>query len=389
MDAITLDQSAFRFEDRAERNFVGGEWKFTREGYEFDIYDPSDSTVIASIPLSTHMDVRDVIASAKDALPRWSTLPCAKRVRVIIDALAFLCESIDDFASIISRDTGLPPHSARSDTLAAMEEIRCATLSVDNDPSPGVIGQILSWSNPAVVCMRLLFADLASGNVAVVHPSIRAPLSLVWIADALNRAGVPGGVFNLIQGAGIDAGMALARQRDLARLDFQGSRRTAQMVSLSPRKNGVPVRTLFRTVESIRLDAASDIRASARSLAEACFCHAARPGFGGVEVDIPLERLRDLTRHLNTAFAAARYGGAATNFTVAPYIAEKFRAGGERQVDAWLESGADLVCEAPELDQRIHRMGWFAAPCALHDAAGNISLDPEAPNGPLILIRTR
>jgi acyl-CoA reductase-like NAD-dependent aldehyde dehydrogenase len=389
MDAITLDQSAFRFEDRAERNFVGGEWKFTREGYEFDIYDPSDSTVIASIPLSTHMDVRDVIASAKDALPRWSALPCAKRVRVIVDALVFLAENIDDFASIISRDTGLPARSARSDTLAAMEEMRCAMLSVGNDPSPGVIGQILSWSNPAVVCMRLLLADLASGNVAVVHPSIRAPLSLVWIADALNHAGAPGGVFNLIQGAGIDAGMALARQIDLKRLDFQGSRRTARMVSLSPRKNGIPVRTVFRTVKSVRLDGSSDIRASALELAEACFCHATRPGFGGAEVHIPLERLRDLSRDLNAAFAAARYGGAATDSTVAPYIAVRFRAGGERQLDAWLETGADLVCDPPAPDQRTYRMGWFAPPCALHDAAGNISLDPEAPNGPLILIRTR
>ena len=48
-----------------------------------------------------------------------------------------------------------------------------------------------------------------------------------------------------------------------------------------------------------------------------------------------------------------------------------------------------LWCEAPEPDQRTYRMGWFAAPSALHDASGNISLDPEVPNGPLILIRTR
>lgn len=389
MEAIIQDQSAFDFQDCAQRNFVGGEWKFTREGYEFDIYDPCDSTVVASIPLSTHMDVRDTIASAKEALPRWSALPCADRITLVLTALEFLEKTIENFASIISRDTGLPMLHARSDTLVAIEMIRSVVQSVGNDPQPGVVGQILSWSNPAVICMRLLFADLAAGNVAVVHPSIRAPLSLVSIADALNRVGVPGGVFNLIQGAGIDAGMSLARQTALKRLDFQGSRPTARMASLSPRKNRIRVQALLRTVKLVCLDGSSDIEAVASALAEDCFCHAARPGFGGVEVDVPLELLRDLIRHLTAAFAAVQYCGAATNFTVAPYIAEKFRTSGERQVDTWLASGADLLCEAPEPDQRTYRMGWFTAPCVLHDTAGNISLDPEAPNGPIVLVHTR
>jgi acyl-CoA reductase-like NAD-dependent aldehyde dehydrogenase len=389
MDARPLDQSTFTFEECAERNFIGGEWKFTREGYEFDIYDPSVSRVIAAIPLSTHMDVRDAVASASEALPRWSALRCAERISAILGASEYLKDKIDDFASIISRDTGLPLRRARSDTLTAIETMSKAVRSIGNDPQPGVIGQILSWSNPAVVCMRLLFADLAAGNVAIVHPSIRAPLSLTSIADALNRFGVPGGVFNLIQGAGIDAGMALARQQNLKRLDFQGSRRTAHMVSLSPRKNGVPVRTLLRTVKLVRLDAASNIEAVVSALAEDCFCHAARPGFGGVEVEIPLVRLPDLTRHLNAAFASARYGGATDDFAVAPYIAEKFRTSGERQVGTWLESGADQICEAPAPDQRTYRMGWFAAPRVLHDIAGNLSLDSEMPNGPLVLIHTR
>jgi acyl-CoA reductase-like NAD-dependent aldehyde dehydrogenase len=386
MDSIVRDQSAFDFEDCAERNHVGGEWKFTREGYEFDIYDPSNSTVIAAVPLSTHVDVRDAVSAAKAALPRWSALPRVDRTMVILSALRSLEEKIDELAEIISRDTGLPLRHAHSDTLIAIDMVRRTVQGAGNDSQPGVIGQILSWSNPAVVCMRLLFADLAAGNVAVVHPSIRAPLSLVLIAQALNRVGAPGGVFNLIQGAGIDVGMALARQPDLKRLDFQGSRRTAQMVSLSPRKHGVPVQTFFRRVKSVCLTGTDDVKAAASALAEDCFCHAGRPGYGGVEVDVPLERLHDLAQHLSTAFTAARYGGA---FNTAPYIAEKFRTRGERQVNAWLESGADLVCVAPEPDPRTYRMGWFMAPRALHDAAGNISLDQEEANGPLVLIHTR
>ena len=97
--------------------------------------------------------------------------------------------------------------------------------------------------------------DLAAGNAAVVHPSIQAPLSPVFLADALSRAGAPGGVFNLVQGGGSDAGMALARQPDLKRLDFQGSRETASMVALSPERSGIPVHRHLRTIAHWRIDA--------------------------------------------------------------------------------------------------------------------------------------
>ena len=378
--------------EQSERNFIGGEWRFTREGYSFDIYDPADSTVIAAVPLSTHRDVDAAMTAARAALDRWASLPAARRTDIVDAALASLADRFNRIAAIVSRDTGLPVRAAREDLRAAIRETR-AQLADEagppDDEAPGVIGQILSWSSPLILCIRTLAADLAAGNTAVVRPSIRAPLSLVFVADALSRAGVPDGVFNLVQGNGTDAGMALARQPDLKRLDFQGSRERADMVALAPERNDVPVHRHLRTVAHRRVDADDDLEDTARDIAETAFCHAARSGHGGLTVDIAASRLKDFSEAIAAIFDSGRYfEESCGSHTIAPFIAEKYRTAHEHAIKGRLAAGAERMCIAPQLEPKIYRMGWFARPSMLRDPTHRISLDPDQPNGPLVLVRS-
>ena len=379
--------------EQCERNFIDGEWRFTREGYSFDIYDPADSTVIAAIPLSTHRDIGAAMAAASAAVERWAPLPAARRAEIVDGALQHLADRIDRVAAIVSRDTGLPRRAARDDTLAAIREIHAQSAGgggQSDDGPPGVIGQILSWSNPLLLCIRTLGMDLAAGNAAVVHPSIQAPLSPVFLADALDRAGAPGGVFNLVQGAGIDAGMALARRPDLKRLDFQGSRETAAMVALSPGRNGVPVRRHLRSVAERTVGEGDDLAGAVRDIADAAFCHAARPGCGGLIVNVAESVLEEFTDAISAAFESGRYFvGLYGSHTVAPFIAEKFRTASEKLVEDHLAAGAEPICATPQPEAKTYRMGWFGTARVLHDPARRIALDHDRPNGPLVLVRSR
>ena len=110
--------------EQLERNFVDGEWRFTREGYALDIYDPSDSTVISAAPLSTHRDIAVAMSTARAALDRWASLPGSRRAEIVDGALASLIERIDRVAAIACRDTGLPRQAARDGTLSAIRETR-------------------------------------------------------------------------------------------------------------------------------------------------------------------------------------------------------------------------------------------------------------------------
>ena len=379
--------------EQSERNFIGGEWRFTREGYSFDIYDPADSSVIAAVPLSTHRDIAAAMAAARAAVGPWSALPGARRAAVVDGALASLAERIDRVAALACRDTGLPAQAARDDILSAIRAAQAQLAGGSGQrqdyAAPGVIGQILSWSGPLTLCIRTLARDLAAGNTAVVHPSIQAPLSLVFLADALSRAGAPSGVFNLVQGTGSNAGMALARQPDLKRLDFQGSRETAAMAALSPERNGIPVHRHLRTVVHRRIDAGDALEPAVRDIADAAFCHAARAGFGGLTVDVAASRLKEFSDVIAAVFEAGRYfEGLSGSHTIAPFIAEKYRSAYKQLIESYLESGAKRICATPTPAPRTYRMGWFSPAYVLHDSTDRISLDPDVPNGPLVLVRS-
>ena len=390
--AMTETTADLRWHEQSERNFIGGEWRFTREGYSFDIYDPADSTVIAAVPLSTHRDVDEAMAAARAAIGPWTSLGAARRAEIVDSALRSAADRFNRIAAIASRDTGLPVRAARDDMRQAIRETRAQLAGGAEragDEAPGVIGQILSWSSPLILCIRTLTLDLAAGNTAVVRPSIRAPISLVFLADALSRSGAPEGVFNLVQGNGADAGMALARRPDLKRLDFQGSRERAATVALSPERNDVPIQRHLRTVAHRRIDADDDLEDAAHDIVGTAFCHAARAGHGGLTVNIAASRLNEFSEAVAALFASGRYfEESCGSHTIAPFIAEKYRDAYERSIESHVAAGAKTMCVAPELEPKIYRMGWFARPCMLHDPAHRISLDPDLPNGPLILVRS-
>ncbi len=373
-----------------ERNYIGGVWKFTREGYGFDIYDPADSTVIATVPLSTHRDIAEAEAAAVRALPIWNEYSSADRAHIVDTALEDLTNRIDEVAIVVSRDTGLPLPIARDDTLAAINTARrrLATESGASANVSGVIGQILSWSNPIQTCAETLCQDLAAGDTVIVRPSIKAPLSPVFFADALDQAGAAGGVFNLVQGTGTDAGMALTRQTGLKRLDFHGSRAAAAMVSLAPKRNGIPLHTHFRNIRTVDLEDADDLDATVEDLMTRCLCHGARPGFGGLVANVEASLLPAFSDIMRSGFGACRYDDrSGTNHTVGPYIAEKYRNEAEALAESYQTNGAVQICQTQSPDEKTYRMGWFGAARVIHDINHNILLNPDHPNGPLIVVR--
>ena len=93
---------------RFERNFVRGDWVFSRFGYQFDIYDPSNSDVIAAVPLSTRFDVRETVAAAREAAPGWASLPGWLRVDHLLNAIERIERNIEEIAALEARDTGAP-----------------------------------------------------------------------------------------------------------------------------------------------------------------------------------------------------------------------------------------------------------------------------------------
>jgi acyl-CoA reductase-like NAD-dependent aldehyde dehydrogenase len=206
-----------------ERNFVGGDWVFSREGYNFDIYDPSNSEVIAAVPLSSRFDVAKTVTIASDALAAWSARPRSERFAVVAQAVTLIKSSLDQIIEIEARDTGAPARFLREQVADAVKYVE-ANLHHDKSASEqpfGVIGAILSWSGPFALSCREILPAIAAGHTMVVKPSLRAPLSSVLLAEILQEAGLPAGVFNLVQGTGLDVGASLGANADFLKSGFR------------------------------------------------------------------------------------------------------------------------------------------------------------------------
>ncbi len=373
--------------DHFERNFIGGDWVFTREGYDFDIYDPSDSRVIAAVPLSSRFDVARALAAAEAALPDWFRRPPADRLAVIRRAVALIETDIDGIATLEARDTGLPVARARAEIAMTLPRGGMA-WQVPARP-PGVVGQILSWSGPfAHACSRLLPA-LAEGGACVVNPSLRAPLSLVRLAECLQAAGLPAGVLNLVQGTGIDAGAALAAQAGLSELGFQGARRTGRSVARAAANNNTPIMSCFRDPVRTAVPADADLDTMIGGIAEGVLSHAARPGHGGQIVQVAPARVDDLVAGLTGIFDAVRYDTASEEpESIAPMIAEVFRDARRTLLDECRAAGVETLYTGPEPAARTARMGWFVPPVILRDDRQAIDIDGDQPFGPTVILRT-
>lgn len=229
-------------------NFVNGAFAPAKDGAWLDDLAPATGQVIARIPRSTKADVDAAVAAAKTALPAWAKTPVAERA-ALLDRVADLLEArLDEIAEVESRDTGKPLALAMSlDIPRAISNFRFfadlvrtktddASMMADalnyTHRSPvGVCALVTPWNLPLYLLSWKTAPALAMGNTLVAKPSELTPLTASLLAEILNEAGCPPGVFNLVHGLGAEAGDALVSHPDVALVSFTGGTATGAKVA--------------------------------------------------------------------------------------------------------------------------------------------------------------
>lgn len=378
-----------------ERNFVGGDWVFSREGYGFDIYDPSDSGVIAAVPLSSRFDVARTVEIACASLADWSATPLADRIATVECAVAFIRRDLDEIVNIEARDTGAPARYLRAQIARATEYVemllndeKLAQGILEGDPA-GVIGMILSWSGPFALACREALPALVAGHTIVAKPSLKAPLSSVLLAEILHEAGLRSGVFNLVQGTGMDVGAALAGQRALSHLWFQGSHRTAKSITRATSVTSAELRLCLRRPNLTIVDEGADLQTAADVIMAEALLNTGVAGYGGQVVHANSAIYKPLMVLLERQIDEIRYGlSTDAETSVGPMINEAYRTARQAALDQMEAQGAFVRWRALAPDARMERMGWFASPTILlvHKYDQHQAID--TPLGPTIITQS-
>ncbi|HEX8483864.1 aldehyde dehydrogenase family protein [Sphingomonas sp.] len=228
-------------------HYIGGAWVASEGGTTHHVIDPATEQPVTEITLGTAADVDKAVAAARRAFETFSQTSVADRQALLSRIIAVYKTRIPDLARAISQEMGAPIGLASAAQAPAGLAHFAATLKalgeftfeetigkarVVHEPL-GVVAMITPWNWPLnQICAKVAPA-LAAGDTMILKPSEEAPGCAAILAEILDAAGVPAGVFNLVQGDGPGVGAALSAHRDVDMVSFTGSTRAGIAIAQS------------------------------------------------------------------------------------------------------------------------------------------------------------
>ncbi|GAS88459.1 aldehyde dehydrogenase [Mycolicibacterium brisbanense] len=238
------------------RHWIGG--RRVASSKTFTDISPIDEQPIAQVHAGGADEVDAAVAAAREAFGAWAALPVKQRADILRAVADGIEARIEDLAQVETRDNGSLLRSHRRGVMPRVamnfryfadlaerlthpiDEVRGHRQRVSFDPA-GVVAIITPWNAPLMLATWRIGPALAAGNTVVLKPPEWAPLTASLLADIADEAGLPAGVFNVVQGTGLDAGAPLTRHPGINRLSFTGSVPTAGVIAEAAAKNIVPL----------------------------------------------------------------------------------------------------------------------------------------------------
>jgi aminomuconate-semialdehyde/2-hydroxymuconate-6-semialdehyde dehydrogenase len=239
------------------RHWIGGER--VASSTTFADISPIDETELCRVHAGGAEEVDRAVRAARAAFPAWAALPVAERSAILRRVADGVQARVEDLSRVETRDNGSLIRSHRRGVMprVAMNfgffadyaekelghpdlEVRGHRERVSYDPA-GVVAIITPWNAPLMLATWRIGPALAAGNTVVLKPPEWAPLTASLLADIMAEAGVPAGVFNVVQGTGLAAGAPLTAHPGINRLSFTGSVPTAGVIAAAAAPNIVPL----------------------------------------------------------------------------------------------------------------------------------------------------
>jgi len=226
-------------------NLIGGRF-IAGDGAHLDVEAPADASLLSRVPLSSGATVDKAVAAAARAFPGWAATPLKERVQVFFRYRGLLERDMEELTRLITEEHGKLPDEARAEVQKAMEvtEFACALpeiaagevlevsrgIECRTDRHPvGVVASIAPFNFPVMIPNWTIPNALALGNCMVLKPSELVPLSAARLGMLLEEAGLPPGVFNIVNG-GQEVVEAICDHPGIAAISFVGSTRVAKLV---------------------------------------------------------------------------------------------------------------------------------------------------------------
>ncbi len=390
-----------------QRLYIGGGYSDATGEAKFDTYDPANGERLASVQQASAADIDRAVASAHEGQRVWAALTAVQRARILHRAVALLRERNDALAELEMRDTGKPIAETRTVDIvsgadvieyyaglaAALEgtqiPLRAESFVYTRREPLGVCAGIGAWNYPLQIACWKSAPALAAGNAMLFKPSEITPLSVLKLAEIYTEAGVPAGVFNVVQGDG-SVGALLASHPGIAKVSFTGGVATGKKVMALAGASSLKEVTMELGGKSplivfadADLDRAADIAVTANFFSAGQVCTNGTRVFVAQPIKAQfVERVLERVKRIRIG----KPSDPATNFGPLASAAQLDKVLG--YIDSGKRQGAKLLAGGVRLTDGQFANGQYVAPTVFDDCHDEMAIVREEIFGPVMSLLT-
>lgn len=379
-------------------HYTDGQWRKAQAAETLQVRDSSTEEVMATVPAGTAAEAGDAVLAARQAFEAWSGLPVETRAGYLDKIAAGIKARTEDLALAIAREVGMPLKMARAVQVGGpawhwanfakvarnFEWEKKVGNSVVVREAVGVVGCITPWNFPLSQITLKIAPAMAAGCTVVLKPSEIAPVNAMILAQIIHDAGVPAGVFNLVNGTGPVVGEVLATHPQVDMVSFTGStgagKRVSELASQSVKRVTLE---LGGKSASVILDDAN-LEAAVKGTVSACMLNSGQTCSAHTRMLVPASRYEEVRALAQAAVARFNIGPSLDEASkLGPLVSAAQRDRVLNFIRIGIAEGADVIAGGP--DAPATRKGYFVQPTVLGIKASD-TLAQEEIFGPVLVV---
>jgi aldehyde dehydrogenase (NAD+) len=380
--------------------YINGQWVESESNEKIEVINPANETIVGHVTAGTKEDIDSAVKAATNAFKTYQFSSKDQRIELLNNVIAEYENRYQDFVDTITEEMGAPLWLSSkaqastgiknlNETLDALKEYEFEKEEGDyilmKEPI-GVVGMITPWNWPMNQITTKVSAALAAGCTMVLKPSEISPYCAMLLAEVFDTAGVPAGIFNVVNGYGPTVGAALSEHKDVDMMSFTGSTRAGIAVAQA---SATTVKRVHQELggksSNIILDDVADLERSVKGGAGHCFLNS------GQSCNAPTKMLVSSTNYDKAVEVA---GATAESTTVGDPHGE-FRMGPIankaqyekvlRMIEIGIEEGATLVAGGTERPDG-YDSGYYVKPTVFANVTPDMTIAKEEIFGPVLSI---
>lgn len=380
--------------------YINGEWVDPISDAKAEVVNPATEQAFATIAMANMQDMEKAVAAARAAFGSFSQTSQAERVDLLERITECYKKRRDDIGRAMISEGGFP-HSLAMGAQADMgtlhfehmvkvakayqfEEQR-GTTRVTKEPI-GVVAMVTPWNWPINQIACKVAPAIAAGCTMVLKPSSLAPLNALILTEVMDEAGVPPGVFNLINADGRNVGQALCAHREVDMVSFTGSTGAGVAIAKAAADTVKRMHQELGGKSPFIVMPDADLEKAIADAVPGCFLNTGQSCNAPTKLLVPNDRMDDALKIAGKVAQAQKLGSPDdTDATLGPLISEKQQQSVQALIQTGIDEGATLVCGGMGMPEGFNR-GYYVKPTVFGHVTPDMTLFHEEVFGPVLVV---